>query len=184
MSDLVAKEDTGMHRCSVEEMSDQQLQDHIVNKRERRMKAYNLYEEAVKLEKETYNQKLLLDVRKQSEMLAKDLGTIDKALERAEKRMVKIIAIRNELGITVGDDTQPDLFGDQNGSQTTRDTVTSTEQSRSGSDNIHVRTSRGTASDAADAEGDGGCSEPDVGHSDVSGGCSGEHEEHDPTGSE
>lgn len=172
MSDLVAASDTPMHRCSIEEMTDEQLNDMIVNKRDRRMTAYNSFAEAVRLEKETRNQKLLIDLKKTGEMLEKKIATIDKALVAADKYAVKIIAIRNELGL------QQHLNGDNNGSETTRDTDAPTEQGRSGGDNLPVCDGGGTASDPTDAEGDGGCDQSDVGHHGDDDGCGGSDEEH------
>jgi len=168
--DLVAASDTPMHRCSIEEMSDEQINDMIVNKRSRRMAAYNSYEESVRLEKETRNQKLLIELRKTSEMLEKKISTIDKALVAADKYAVKIVAIRNELGL------QQHLHGDQNGSETTRDTDAPSEQGRSGGDNIPVCSGGGAASDPTDTEGDGGRDQSDGGHHADDDGSSGSDE--------
>lgn len=94
-------EDTPMHRQTVEEMTDEQLNSEIVNKRERRMRAYRIHEEAMLMQKEEYDKKLLEKLKKQCDMLDKDLATVDRALDRADKRVITIITIRNELGITI-----------------------------------------------------------------------------------
>ena len=176
-NDLAASSDTPMHRLSVEEMTDEQLQDMIVNKRDRRMTAYNAFEEAVRMEKETRNQKLLIDLKRQGELLQKKLSTIDKALEASEKYVVKIIAIRNELGL------EQHLRGDDNGSETTRDTDAPSAQGRSGSDNLSVCSGGGAAGSEPDVEGDGGCDQPDVGHHADNDGSGGADEEPSSTAS-
>lgn len=169
--DLVTTSDTPLHRCTVEEMSDEHLQDMIVNKRERRMTAYNVFEETVRMEKETHNQKLLIDLKRQGELLQKKLVTIDKALEAVDKYVIKIITIRNELGL------EQYLKGESNGDKATRDTDALGEQSRSSSDNIPMCDGGGTVGDQPDAKGDGGRDQPNDGHYEYNDGSSGTDEE-------
>lgn len=130
--DIVTADDNPMHRISVEEMTDEQLQDMIVNKRERRMHAYNIYEESVRMQKDTHNQRLRVDLLKQGELLQKKLATIDKALEAVEKYVVKIITMRNELGL------EQHMRGDDHGSQATRNTDAPTEQNGPSSGDVSM----------------------------------------------
>lgn len=165
-------EDTAMHRQTVEEMTDDQLTNEIVNKRERRMRAYRIHEEAVKMEKEAYNQKLLTELKKQCDMLEKDMSTVDRALERCDKRVVKIITIRNELGITI----EQQMKEMNNGSETTGHSDTLAGQSGSVGDHDDVRDCGRAESDEAANLPDGATAGSDDQHSDAGDAGRGEHE--------
>ena len=146
-NDLVMSSDTPMHRTTILEMNDEQLTECVVNRRERRLRAVKIHAEAVRLETESRHTKLNADLKKQCEMFEKDMATIDKAMDRMEKRAIKIMTIKNELG-----------KGTTNGSQGTRDTGDVEGESRSGGDPVHVCDGGGQHGPVAAVDG----VEPDV----------------------
>jgi dsDNA-specific endonuclease/ATPase MutS2 len=94
-----AQLDTPMHRATVAELNNEQLNETIELLRERRLKARKEYQRAKEIEEQVRAEKLEGDYEQQMRLFEKDFKTCTNALERLEKRMVKMVAIRNELGI-------------------------------------------------------------------------------------
>lgn len=86
--------DTPMHRKKVNELTDKELDELIENKRERRQRIVRQYQEAQEAKRRAEQQKAKDEYDKQLRILEKDLGTVDRALERCESRMNKLRALR------------------------------------------------------------------------------------------
>jgi prolyl-tRNA editing enzyme YbaK/EbsC (Cys-tRNA(Pro) deacylase) len=91
--------DTPIHRMSVEDLPDEQILSLIQQKRFNRMRAYNSYIEAANIAKAEHDKDLYILLQKTCEQLGKKLDAIDKALVAADKYVLKIISIRNELNL-------------------------------------------------------------------------------------
>jgi septal ring factor EnvC (AmiA/AmiB activator) len=86
--------DTPMHRKKVTELTDAELDILLEEKRQRRYSIIKKYEETQEAKRRQENEKAKAELDKQLRIMEKDIGTIDRALERAEGRLNKIRALR------------------------------------------------------------------------------------------
>lgn len=86
--------DTAMHRKTVRELRDDELNQLLDRKREHRLKQVRVYERAKQKAKETEQEKARQQLERQCELFEKDLATVDRALDRLEQRANKIRAFR------------------------------------------------------------------------------------------
>lgn len=89
--------DSPINRTTIEQLTDDQLDEFIDGMRERRMRVYRHYEEAKKLEKEMREGRLRERLAKHLELLEKELNRITRALDKIDERVVKIRALRLEI---------------------------------------------------------------------------------------
>jgi 3-methyladenine DNA glycosylase/8-oxoguanine DNA glycosylase len=86
--------DTPMHRKTVRELRDDELNQLLDRKREHRLKQVRVYERAQQKAKENEQEKARKQLERQCELFEKDLATVDRALDRLEQRANKIRAFR------------------------------------------------------------------------------------------
>jgi septal ring factor EnvC (AmiA/AmiB activator) len=86
--------DTPMHRKKVTELTDAELDILLEEKRQRRYSIIKKHEETQEAKRQQENEKAKAELDKQLRIMEKDIGTIDRALERAEGRLNKIRALR------------------------------------------------------------------------------------------
>tara|TARA_R100000008_G_scaffold79857_2_gene61848 strand:- start:459 stop:758 length:300 start_codon:yes stop_codon:yes gene_type:complete len=94
------KGDTPIKLANISEMSDEDLDAMIHNIRERRLKPVRDYEELSALKAEAIKQNLGKQLSKQLEMFEKELGRVDRALEKIEGRAIKLRALKLEIEAT------------------------------------------------------------------------------------
>ena len=93
------KGDTPINLTNISEWSDDDVEAHLHNIRERRMKPVRVYEEMSLLQAAAKREGLEEDLNKQLGMFAKELARADKALDTLDKRSTKLRALRLELDI-------------------------------------------------------------------------------------
>ena len=83
-----------MHRKRVNELTDNELNQLLDRKREKRLQQVRVYERAKQAAKEQEQEKARKNLERQCELFEKDLATVDRALDRLEQRANKIRAYR------------------------------------------------------------------------------------------
>ena len=92
------KGDTPINLTNISEWTDDAVEAHLHNIRERRMKPVRVYEEMSLLQAAARREGLEEDLKKQLTMFTKELERVDKALATVEKRSIKLRALRLEIG--------------------------------------------------------------------------------------
>jgi hypothetical protein len=91
------KNDSAMHRASVDELTPDELDKLVVEIRERRMLPVKVYEKTLALKKTKLEAGLRTRLDKQMELLSRDIERVDKAMDRLEKRAFGVRALRIEI---------------------------------------------------------------------------------------
>ncbi len=89
--------DTPIAPATIDKFSDAELDKQLNGIRDRRLRAFKIYQEAEQERKETHNQKLATQLSKHINMFNKELAQLDKVLEKVEARALKIRAVKMEL---------------------------------------------------------------------------------------
>lgn len=90
--------DTPIHLRTVLEMSDDDLDALLTDKRERRLIIQRHREEAVQARVQVSSVTIGKRIDKYLAMLTKELGVLDRAMEKCEKRVLDIRALRLQYG--------------------------------------------------------------------------------------
>ena len=93
------KGDTPINLTNISEWSDDDVEAHLHNIRERRMRPVKVYEEMSMLQAAAKREGLEEIVKKQLEMFVKESERADKAINNLEKRSTRLRALRLELDI-------------------------------------------------------------------------------------
>lgn len=91
------KGDTPINLTNISEWSDDDVEAHLLNIRERRLAPIKIYEEMSLLKSQALKEGYEVQLDKQLDMFTKELERVDKALHTLEKRSTKLRAIRLEL---------------------------------------------------------------------------------------
>jgi polyribonucleotide nucleotidyltransferase len=94
---LAAKKDSPINRATVADLSDDEMDRWVMERRERRLHAAIVYQEGQQRIKETKCEKLKTTLTKQFEMLGKEMDSLDKLLEKIDKRVARFRAMKFEL---------------------------------------------------------------------------------------
>tara|TARA_R110000803_G_scaffold159622_1_gene223686 strand:- start:894 stop:1184 length:291 start_codon:yes stop_codon:yes gene_type:complete len=93
------KGDTPINLTNISEWSDDDVEAHLHNIRERRMRPVKVYEEMSMLQAAAKREGLEEILKKQLEMFVKESERADKAINNLEKRSTRLRALRLELDI-------------------------------------------------------------------------------------
>ena len=93
------KGDTPINLTNISEWSDDDVEAHLHNIRERRMRPVKVYEEMSMLQAAAKREGLEEILKKQLEMFVKESERADKAISNLEKRSTRLRALRLELDI-------------------------------------------------------------------------------------
>tara|TARA_R110000765_G_scaffold159312_2_gene263082 strand:- start:36 stop:326 length:291 start_codon:yes stop_codon:yes gene_type:complete len=93
------KGDTPINLTNISEWSDDDVEAHLHNIRERRMRPVKVYEEMSILQAAAKREGLEEVLKKQLEMFVKESERADKAISNLEKRSTRLRALRLELDI-------------------------------------------------------------------------------------
>ena len=93
------KGDTPINLTNISEWSDDDVEAHLHNIRERRMRPVKVYEEMSILQAAAKREGLEEILKKQLEMFVKESERADKAINNLEKRSTRLRALRLELDI-------------------------------------------------------------------------------------
>jgi len=93
------KGDTPINLTNISEWSDDDVEAHLHNIRERRMRPVKVYEEMSILRAAAKREGLEEVLKKQLEMFVKESERADKAISNLEKRSTRLRALRLELDI-------------------------------------------------------------------------------------
>jgi hypothetical protein len=93
------KGDTPINLTNISEWSDDDVEAHLHNIRERRMRPVKIYEEMSILQAAAKREGLEEVLKKQLEMFVKESERADKAISNLEKRSTRLRALRLELDI-------------------------------------------------------------------------------------
>ena len=91
--------DTPINLTNISEWSDEDVEAHLHNIRERRMRPVKIYEEMSILQAAAKREGLEEVLKKQLEMFVKESERADKAISNLEKRSTRLRALRLELDI-------------------------------------------------------------------------------------
>lgn len=89
--------DTPVNRVDVSQLSDDELDNIITEKRERRLQLVRHYEALMAVKAAAEQEKLSATIEKQMEMFQKELERVDKAIDKLEQRATKLRALRLQL---------------------------------------------------------------------------------------
>lgn len=91
--------DTPINRATIAQMTDDQIDAHLDQLRERRLKPIQVYKEAKELADKLKHEKRAEALEKAIEGFEKDLLQFDKKLEKLQSRALKIRGIRLEMSM-------------------------------------------------------------------------------------
>ena len=91
--------DTPTHRLTIEELTNEQLEAHLIGIRERRLRAYQEYEHAMKLRERVKQDRAREKLDRKLAQLARTLEQLDKKLAAVEKIVIETQALRIEAGV-------------------------------------------------------------------------------------
>jgi chromosome segregation and condensation protein ScpB len=97
-------QDTPITRVSIADMSPEEAQSHLEEIRERRLTYHRLLERTKIVSANELADKLKTKLDKQLPLAIKALESVDKAMEKAEMKIVSIIALRTEIQQLTGVD--------------------------------------------------------------------------------
>ncbi len=86
-----------IERKTIENMTTDELDTAIAQRRERRLVAFQVYQEAVESKKRATDERLRAQLEKQLDIAVKEFARIDKILDQVDARLTKIAGIRLEL---------------------------------------------------------------------------------------
>ncbi len=86
-----------IERKTIDDMTIDQLDAAIAQRRQRRLVAFQVYQEAVESKKRATDERLRAQLEKQIEMLVKEFARVDKMLDQVDARITKIAGVRLEL---------------------------------------------------------------------------------------
>lgn len=89
--------DVVINPLTVEQMTDDQLDEALAARRERRLAYYEIYNAAQEQKRETKEGRLRDTLSKQLEMFKKELDRMDVLFEKMDARALKIRAVRLEI---------------------------------------------------------------------------------------
>jgi RecG-like helicase len=84
----------------IRDLTDDDLDKHLEDVRERRLKPVHIYEQMLKMKSEARRIQLGETLEKQLEMFEKELERVNKAIEKLEGRSRKLRSIRMEIEIS------------------------------------------------------------------------------------
>lgn len=99
MTDTTPTPDEHITPHSIYKMPAEELDNMLNSLRKRRLSSVREYEAAQKAAKEAADEKARLALFKQAEMCEKNIIRVDKALDALEQRVMKMRALRLELGL-------------------------------------------------------------------------------------
>lgn len=85
-------------RVTIEQMTDDELDAAIAQRRERRLLAWEIWREGEESKKRARDERLKKQLGKQLDMATREFERVDKALDKLNERLSKIAGIRLELG--------------------------------------------------------------------------------------
>jgi len=91
------KGDTPAHRVNVMEMDDNTLDAFLLNIRDRRLHSVRIFEESEQLRELARRQKMTKVLDHEQAMCKKELTQLDKVIDKVEKRVLKLRALRLQL---------------------------------------------------------------------------------------
>ncbi len=94
------KGDTAIALNDISKMTDEEIDAIIFNIRERRMRPVRVYEEMTLMQAAARRDQLETQLARQLEMFNKELGRVDRAIDKIEQRSTKLRAIKLELEAT------------------------------------------------------------------------------------
>ncbi len=86
-----------IERKTIDDMTVDQLDEAIAQRRERRLRAFQVYQEAVESKKRASDERLRALLTKQLDILVKEFERVDTLLAKIDVRTQKIAGIRLEL---------------------------------------------------------------------------------------
>ncbi len=86
-----------IERKTIDDMTVDQLDTAIAQRRERRLVAFQVYQEAVESKKRATDERLRAQLEKQLDIAVKEFARVDKILDQVDARLTKIAGIRLEL---------------------------------------------------------------------------------------
>ena len=89
--------DTPAHRQSVEELREDQIEQHLVGVRTRRLQAARIYEENQLASKQVNDVRLAAKYKQQLTILERELASLDKLMDKIDKRCLNVRGIRMEI---------------------------------------------------------------------------------------
>jgi len=89
--------DTPIHRASIAEMSDEQLELFVAELQHRRLHARREYEAAMQLRNEKMTEKMREQLDHLMSTLATDFELLDKRLSKVTEKLVKVRAMRTHI---------------------------------------------------------------------------------------
>jgi hypothetical protein len=98
---LPSEHDTPIIRASIEQLTEEDLHARLDQLRERRLKAYTIYQAGIELKARAAADKALAGLDKKLDQLKKQLETVDKALDKLEKLTLDIQALRLIAGDSI-----------------------------------------------------------------------------------
>ncbi len=90
-------QDTAIDRVSIEQMTNDEIDEMLIRIRDRRLKLARAYEEALALQDAQLEQDQREILDKALNSIKKDMERIDKSIDKFEQKVNKIRAIRLEL---------------------------------------------------------------------------------------
>lgn len=86
-----------IERKTVEDMTVDELDTAIAQRRERRLVAFMVYQEAVESKKRATDERLRAKLEKQLDMIVREFARTDKILDKLDARLAIIAGVRLEL---------------------------------------------------------------------------------------
>ncbi len=86
-----------IERKTIENMTTDELDTAIAQRRERRLVAFMVYQEAVESKRRATDERLRAKLDKQLDMATKEFERVDKALDKIDARLNTIAGVRLEL---------------------------------------------------------------------------------------
>ncbi len=86
-----------IERKTIADMTVDELDTAIAQRRERRLIAFAVYQEAVESKRRATDERLRAQLEKQLDMIIKEFARADKVLDQVDARLIKIVGIRLEL---------------------------------------------------------------------------------------
>jgi len=86
-----------IERKTIEDMTVDELDTAIAQRRARRLIAFEVYKEAVESKKRATDERLRAQLEKHLDMITKEFARADKVLDQVDARLTKIAGIRVEL---------------------------------------------------------------------------------------
>ena len=97
-------QDTPFHRATVDDMTDEQLHSFVSKLQERRLKAWNIYQQGIEAKQRAKDEQLAALMQKKLDQFKKQHDTVVKAIEKLDKYALDIQAIRLVLGDRITND--------------------------------------------------------------------------------